>query len=345
MIFTRVSGAAAVGAMLVLAAACTAPAQPARPPRATAAATAPVGLPSPRAEPGALTQAEARRIHARFERLINRVSAARGAGVKQVEAGLALQIDQAQFRLGKLIGRQPKVRSRVTSVSFFIPRLQAHHVRWFVARVVYARSSSSYVDLVFQEQTQGWRMVAGTTTPRKRKMASIAVTADGLSTAVEQHARGLTASPRQLAQAHAASNATLYTDPQARALIAPGYYTSEEAADDRADSAVLRGQWTMQIHAQDLPDIYSLRTTDGGALTWYGVRKQLVYTAAIDGAARLSMAHNPYKTLSRGRSYSRQVTATSASWYLAVIPAATARATSKAVIVGDWWALLSMRGS
>ncbi len=105
--------------------------------------------------PAVLTQAQARQIHDRFERLIRRVSAAGGDGADQIEAGLALRMDRAEFRITKLLRKRPQPRPRVTGVRFFIPRPQTGP-RWFLARTLYA-GSSSRIDLLFQEGKKGWR--------------------------------------------------------------------------------------------------------------------------------------------------------------------------------------------
>ncbi|WP_433259785.1 hypothetical protein ACQPYK_49335 (plasmid) [Streptosporangium sp. CA-135522] len=295
--------------------------------------------------PAALTVAQARRIHDRYQRLMRRIFAAGGTGLEQAQAGLGLQLGQAGDRIARLRGDRPEPSKRVTGVDVAIPRPVAGQRRWFVAMPLYA-GSSQRVHLVFQEGAAGWRLVAGSAAPLDHRLPDIALDADGLAAAVGEDAGGLTATPRALAQAHAASLSTFNADPRGRELITPGGYTSEAAVKARAERAQLRGQWKMQIRTRELPDLFSLRTTDGGTLTWYGLREQLVFTVAASGAQRIAFTDQPnVQTLSRGRSFSRHATVTSAGWFLAVIPAAMSRRAPRAEIVGDWWSALSVRGT
>ncbi|MEV7011162.1 hypothetical protein [Streptosporangium sp. NPDC051022] len=94
-----------------------------------------------------------------------------------------------------------------------------------------------------------------------------------------------------MAQAHVSILATFNEDRQAQNTLTPGRYTTDWAQGRREDRAALRGQWEMTIHAQDQPTIYSLRTVDGGALSWYALREQLTFDVAVDGAQQLGFGN------------------------------------------------------
>ncbi|MFI0425166.1 hypothetical protein [Spongiactinospora sp. 9N601] len=261
-----------------------------------------------------VSNTEARRAYDRYLRLGDRTY-----------AGLALEISRARpepFPPG--------------DVRFIIPRPLPGSPRWFLASTVRAQ-------LIFQETRAGWRVVAGSATPAGYRLPEPALDPDGHAMALDEHATGLYATPRQVAHAHAISLASMHLHPQARAVLAPGTHTSDAARDLQAEQALTRGQWALSITTHDLPALYALRTKDGGALTWYGIRETQTYTPVADPHTAIRFSRPVLAALSRGRAFVSRAVIKAAGSFVAVIP--PAGATAKAAVAGGWYATTSINGS
>jgi hypothetical protein len=275
-------------------------------------ASAPAAAPVTFAKPP-LTQEEARRIYTRYQR-------AKPHHLHRVAAGLALKISERQSRLAD-----------VEPPAITIPRAPGR-VRWFL-------TSSTRTQLVFAETRKGWRLVAGASAPIRQQPIH---DQDGLAVALDQHTAGLIATPRQVAHTHAISRSTLHSHPQARALLAPGMHTSQAAQSTRSAYGATHGQWALRIRSRALPPIYTLRTRDGGALAWYGMRETQTYTPVSASALPIRF-DEPGGVLGPGRSFTRQATITIGSCYLASIPPAATQ--TKAAVIGAWSTTLAVRGA
>ncbi|WP_189242952.1 hypothetical protein [Planobispora rosea] len=339
-------------ALLLLAGGCGMSTPPAAAPPAAVSSPAPVPStrtlePTPAPAPApALTVAQARRIHEQYRRQLARARAADGAGLQHAEAGLALELSRAQERLRRLRGQPPAPPARVVSTRMIIPRLPSGQPRWFAAEVRYA-DRDDVVHLIFAEsaegeQVGGWRVVAGSATPADQVLPRLATTGQGEAQAVPAHATGLPVSPSALARAHAASLSSADSDARARRLIAPGPYTSQAAAAVRAERRALAGRWRLRITSRPWGPIYALRTADGGALVWYALREQQIFTAVDSGAPPLEFGRAQAATLAGGRAFSQQAHLISAGWFCAVLPPA---GDQRARIVGDWYSALKVNGA
>ncbi|MCG5215472.1 hypothetical protein [Streptosporangium sp. KLBMP 9127] len=314
---------------------------PAPAPRHSApvSATAPSTLSK---QPLPLTQDKARRIHARYQRLATKAAHTKDDSLHRAATGLALKISKGESHLATLRRQQPTKPAAITDARFTIPRPLPGQPHWFL--VSFTRAGyTTRVQLIFAEAANGWRLAAGSSTPATQRLPQPALDRDGLATALDEHTGGLIGSPRQVAHAHAISLSTLNSHPQALALLAPGTYTSEAAQSMRSEYAAAQGRWALRISARDLPTLYTLRTQDGGALTWYGVRQTQTYTRAIRSAAPINFSKPSTALLSRGRIFTRRAVITAASWFLATIPPTTTR--TKASVAGDWYITLGVRGS
>ncbi|NRQ39561.1 hypothetical protein HII36_48195 [Nonomuraea sp. NN258] len=295
---------------------------------------------------GVVSLAEAKRVWARHNRLEERAAKRNVSSAASTETGLALEISQAQTRIRKLRGERRKPVEPLAKVTYAIPAKTANRP-WFL--VEYNRqgwAAGSWVQLIFvKTEDAGWRMAAGTYVAGGVKRPAIAVDRDGLATAVPPDTRGGSAfSPRQVAQAMARSWQTRHQDEQALRVLAPGPFTSEQGKAQRAEEAPLKGQWDVRSAHQAPPEVYALKTRDGGTAVWHAVRGRIEFTArsaARSGGRTLAFPGDTkdFATLSRGRSYASRATLTEAAWFAADVPAK-----GKARVYAEWYAGLAISG-
>ncbi|HUR07629.1 MAG TPA: hypothetical protein VM347_34160 [Nonomuraea sp.] len=279
--------------------------------------------PSPAAS-APISQAEAKRVLDQYDRLADQ------ADWKSAEAGLSLQLTNADNRVNALLGERPGKRPAITKTRFAIPPSGA----WFLAEY---KTGSNWTQLIFQKAAEGWRVVSGSVA----RPPAIAEDPNGLATALNVDDRsGLAVSPRQAAEAHARLMSTVGEDAAAQRMFASGDYTTQLVAGLRSDRQKARGQWTLEYQPQLVPEIFALQTSDGGAVVWYGVRQQDTYTAR-PGAAELRLTQRGWAALSRGAFYKSKVTMKSGAIYVAVIPPSS----GKVRIISQWFSPFSINGS
>ncbi|RBQ14171.1 hypothetical protein DP939_42230 [Spongiactinospora rosea] len=332
----RIAFVPALVLMAGLTAACQAPAT-------TSVTTRPASSPAPTSATAPLTQRDASLIHARYQRLFTQAGKARGKGMEDAEAGLALRLTRGQLRLAALEKDDtPFPPFKITKAEFTIPRPLPGQSRWFLATLNYAGSSTT-THLIFAETRDGWRVVAATISEASQPLPAPALDRQGLATALGPQARDLVATPRQVVQAHTTLAAKARYDGHIRAILAPGEQTSKMATDIQSERAVLRGQWRLTLAARALPGIYALRTADGGALVWYGMRDTQTLTRSTPLAGSISFSKPNAATLSRHRSFTRRAVIDGAGCYLAVIPSRKSKATTW--IAGSMYLTLDIHGS
>ncbi|MBG0825799.1 hypothetical protein HS048_34515 [Planomonospora sp. ID91781] len=334
--------------MLTTTVACTtATAAPPPPPATSSRASPPPTAPVPQFT-AAVTEKAARRIHDRYWRLITRSAPTGGTGLSDAEAGLALQLTRAHYRIQALQGVPVARPRRVTSVRFYIPHIApgVGGSPWFVSDL--RRAGGGRTQMVYALTRSGWRVIAGTAT-RTTSLPRIALDSHGLATPISADAAGLSVSPRRVARAHAS---ILSLDPRATSaqddgeitrIVGPAAYTTQAAADTRAEQRALRGQWTMAIDVDVAPTLYALRTHDGGAVVWYALRERLI-VCSLTNRQPISFNRPSTAALSKGRLFHQQAMAKAAGWYVAAIPPASSSptATGRATILGDWHSYLSV---
>ncbi|MGP3931134.1 hypothetical protein [Nonomuraea sp. KM88] len=161
----------------------------------------------------------------------------------------------------------------------------------------------------------------------------------GLATAVApDDGDGLIASPREIAWAHARLQATFGQDRDARRL-----FTAKSAARLDADVRLderehLGNEWNITVRSRPATDIYALRTTNGGALVWYGIQQQ--NTMVARPGATMKFTNRVPAALSHGRSYTRKAVLKTAGIYLAVVPRS-----GPVRMPGEWFISLGVSGS
>lgn len=280
-------------------------------------------VPSPAAA-GPISPTEAKRILDQYERLANQ------ADWKSAEAGLSLQMTNADNRVNALLGERPGKRPAITKTRFAIPPGGA----WFLAEY---KTGSNWTQLIFQKNAEGWRVVSGSVA----RPPAIAKDPNGFASALNVDERGgLAVSPRQAAETHTRLMSTVGEDTAAQRMFASGDYTTQLVAGLRSDRQKARGQWTLKYQPQLVPEIFALETSDGGAVVWYGVRQQDTYTAR-PGAAELRLTQRGWAALSRGAFYKSKVTMKSGAVYVAVIPPSS----GKVRVISQWFSPFSINGS
>ena len=271
-----------------------------------------------------ISETEAKRILDQYERL------AEQADWKSAEAGLSLQLTNADNRVNALLGERPAKRPAITKTRFAIPTSGA----WFLAEY---KTGSNWTQLIFQKTAEGWRVVSGSVA----QPPAIAKDPNGQATALNVDQRGgLAVSPRQAAETHTRLMSTVGEDAVAKQLFASGDYTTELVAGLRSDRQKAKGQWNLTYQPQLVPEIFALETSDGGAVVWYGVRQQDTFTAR-PGAAELRLTQRGWAALSRGAFYKSKVTMKSGTIYLAVIPPSS----GKVRVISQWFSPFSIAGS
>jgi hypothetical protein len=340
------------GLALMMAAACSASGARSQegawtagaPPRASASPSrAPSSSPSssgPTRTKAVLTQAGAELALDGYRGQLQEARQRNGAGLEGLSTGLALELDRAMFRLAKLRGDRLGDLPNVTSTRFVIPK-NPSGTRWFMAEIT-EQGRDYRTQLILEEAADGWRLAAATATPLEAPALPIAVDGEGRATAVEPDATTkLAVSPRALAAAHARALATNGQDARSGQLLAAGPYTTQPITARLADLRLLRGKWDVSDRTQAVPAIYGLRASGGGAVVWYGVREQQVFTARPT-AATLSFTRPEPAALSGKKEFRNRVILVQASWFAAVVPATTAKKTR---VVADWSAQISVTGT
>jgi hypothetical protein len=288
---------------------------------------------------GELTQPEAALVLDRYREQVQQARLQDGAGLEASSTGLALELDRAVLRLAKLSGDRPGDLPPITSTRFVIPK-NSTGARWFLAEIT-EQGEDDRTQLILQETSAGWRLVARTSTPLQGPALPIAVDNEGRATAVAADATTkLAIAPRVVAAAHARALATNGKDARANRLLGAGPYTTQSATARLADLRLLRGQWDVRDRTQVVPSIYALRASGGGAVVWYGVREQQVF-AARPKAATLSFTRPEPAALSGKKEFRSRVILVQASWFAAVVPAS---ASKKTRVVADWTAQISVTG-
>lgn len=335
-----------IGGALVLAAACGAGSVSAPSTGTGVPARASSAAPSPAQT---LTVSEAERIYARYARLYRKIYSVKGKGLEKILSKLALEISRADYRLAQLEGWKPSDSGRVAAVEVTIARVPVGHARWFVATLTYANARTARTHLIFQEgpsgagEMEGWRVVAGSTAAAGQALPRVARNGDGVAEALAEDVEGLVATPRQVAEAHATWISHLDGETGSGRVLAADGYTKDAVTDRRAERAKLRGQWTLRMQTSNPGTVYALRTQDGGALVWYALREQHTYSVAVPGAGQISFSKRGPRLLSAGRQYTHTAQVRFAGWFSAVVPSKSAA--TKAMVVGDWYSALSVRGS
>ncbi|GAA2844699.1 hypothetical protein GCM10010517_00930 [Streptosporangium fragile] len=303
-----------------------------------AATTAPPSA-GPSARPSApqLTQEEAYGIHGRYQRRLSAAQARKDQdAVGKLEHGLALEMTRAGFKTAEMQGTS--LASGIwPNPQIWIPRRVAGEADWFVA-VSYEPGVARVVD-VMSSAPGGWRLVASAADTRATpaRFPKIATDAEGYATSLPENAPGLIATPRQIARAHLASLERAETDSR----FDEGPWTSDTARFWQQERAQLeQADWKLTLSYRLEGPVRALRTSDGGALVWYGARSTEVRTAEKPGATVRLKGSAAVRT--RNKSFANSVSATYGRMYVTHVPPAGSNEPAR--VLGEWSDVLESHG-
>ncbi|MFF5205077.1 hypothetical protein [Streptosporangium sp. NPDC000396] len=306
---------------------------------ASARATTPPSTPdsSPRTGSSQLTAKQAYRIHGRYQRGLSAAQAAldRNA-MKKLEHGLALEMTRASFTTARMEGTS--VASGIwPNPQVWIPRRVEGTADWFVA-VSYEPGVARVAD-VMSSTSAGWRLVASAADTRAtpERFPKIETDPDGYATSLPENASGLLATPREVVRAHLASLENAELDP----MFAEGPWTSEAVLFWQQERAQLEDAgWTLSLSYLPEGPVRALKTSDGGALVWYGARSTDTRKAERMGAKVALKGSAAVRTANK--SFTHSVRATYGRIYVAYIP--PAGSTEPVRLLGEWSDVLESHG-
>ncbi|WP_329087831.1 hypothetical protein [Streptosporangium sp. NBC_01469] len=306
-------------------------------PRAETRTTPPPADPPAGSRSPQLTAKEAYGIHGRYQRGLSVAQARKDeAAMAKLEHGLALEMTRAGFKTAEMQGT-----SLATGIwpnpQVWIPRHVEGTADWFVA-VSYEPGVARIVD-VMSSAPGGWRLVASAADTRATpaRFPKIATDGEGYATSLPESATGLSATPRQIARAHLASLENAEID----ARFDEGPWTSEAALFWQQERARLdQADWRLTLSYRLEGPVRALRTSDGGALVWYGARSTELREAVREGAKVKLKGSAAVRT--RNKSFARSVNATYGRMYVTHIPPAGSNEPAR--VLGEWSDVLESHG-
>jgi hypothetical protein len=271
------------------------------------------------AGPAPLTLAAAKSVLSAYTTANNSANARRStATLATVETGGSYAIDAGLYTVQAADGAAPYAAFTPVAATYYIPRAEpAGGTRWFVVQVSNAFSadpnkvtSTEYLLFTRTASGGGWQnavepyLLAGEGAPQ------VAVSGDGLATAVGATTTSLAVAPEQLA----GRTATAIDGTGAGVTVAdPG------ALADRSDQGFWRGKLptatVTDAHAAATGaagQTFALLTTNGGALVFYTDAAELALTPPAGSVIHLTVPglYSPAQALSRaGLSYLDQFAA------------------------------------
>ncbi|GAA3409763.1 hypothetical protein [Streptosporangium vulgare] len=310
---------------------------PAKKPRAETRTTPPPADPPAGTRSPQLTAKEAYGIHGRYQRGLSVAQARKDqAAMAKLEHGLALEMTRAGFKTAEMQGT-----SLATGIwpnpQVWIPRHVEGVADWFVA-VSHEPGVARIVD-VMSSAPGGWRLVASAADTRATpaRFPKIATDGEGYATSLPENATGLSATPRQIARAHLASLQNAEVDPR----FDDGPWTSEAALFWQQERGRLeQADWRLTLSYRLEGPVRALRTSDGGALVWYGARSTELREAVREGAKVKLKGSAAVRT--RNKSFAHSVSATYGRMYVTHVPPAGSNEPAR--VLGEWSDVLESHG-
>ncbi|MER5645055.1 hypothetical protein [Streptosporangium sp. NPDC002524] len=309
---------------------------PAKKPRETRTTPPPADPPAGSSSPQ-LTAKEAYGIHGRYQRGLSVAQARKDqAAMAKLEHGLALEMTRAGFKTAEMQGT-----SLATGIwpnpQVWIPRHVDGTADWFVA-VSHEPGVARIVD-VMSSAPGGWRLVASAADTRATpaRFPKIATDGEGYATSLPENATGLSATPRQIARAHMASLQNAEID----ARFDDGPWTSEATLFWQQERVRLeQADWKLTLSYRLEGPVRALRTSDGGALVWYGARSTELREAVREGAKVKLKGSAAVRT--RDKAFARSVSATYGRMYVTHVPPAGSNEPAR--VLGEWSDVLESHG-
>lgn len=194
------------------------------------------------------------------------------------------QLTAAAFRTAITAG-EPVPRYRYDTPVFFVPRLRAEDVQWFV---VSARRSTAngknprtvMMGFIQARPSGRWRLSLAALLDKKQKPPKIAVGADGYAKALPTFAPDLVIPPRLVPSIQATLAEEGPHNVAAQVMDTGAYTTSYYAADQKATKAGKKpgGVRTSVVYAATGFPIFPLATTAGGGVVLYSLERDAALT-------------------------------------------------------------------
>lgn len=231
-----------------------------------------------------------------FRRFVNNDDVARASG----DEHLALwwtsegqsELTAAAFRTAIAAG-EPIPRYRYDNPVFYVPRLRAEDVQWFVvsARRTTADGKDPRTALMgfIQARPSGrWRLSLSALLDKTQKPPKIEVDADGYAKALATFDPGLLIPPRLVPSIQATLAEEGPHNVAAQVMDTGQYTTSYYAADQKATKAGKKagGVHSSVVYAATSFPIFPLATTDGGGIVLYALERDAVLTKSTPKGAK-----------------------------------------------------------
>ena len=267
----------------------------------------------------ALSQAQAQQVLASYTTAANQLERRLNGGVLPTfEADPQLTMDAAAVKFRRAVKQKPS-KIEFSGSKFYIPRVNAYP-HWFAASATVGQGQRAVRHaMLFTQAKQGapWLLTAAPF-QQDDPLAGVALDSEGLATPVAQDADGLAIAPKDLPKTHAA----LLTDgPNApgAATLADGSKTSESYKALQQGQKTLSGRGvTMSSRFSTTPySVYALRTKDQGAVVWYVLKQNEVYSASQPGKLTVG---GDLVGLTQAKSARSRMDTTVLVQYLATVP-------------------------
>lgn len=231
-----------------------------------------------------------------FRRFVDNDDVARASG----DEHLALwwtsegqsELTAAAFRTAIAAG-EPIPRYRYDNPVFYVPRLRAEDVQWFVvsARRTTADGKDPRTALMgfIQARPSGrWRLSLSALLDKTQKPPKIEVDADGYAKALATFDPGLLIPPRLVPSIQATLAEEGPHNVAAQVMDTGQYTTSYYAADQKATKAGKKagGVHSSVVYAATSFPIFPLATTDGGGIVLYALERDAVLTKSTPKGAK-----------------------------------------------------------
>ncbi|MEV4255355.1 hypothetical protein AB0J52_19560, partial [Spirillospora sp. NPDC049652] len=270
--------------------------------------------------PPALTRSRAQQVVAAYAVTAGQAGDRLDASLlPKIEADPQLTMDTAAVKLRRVSDARTGPL-KLSHVSVAVPRLSGYP-RWFAAAAVSGAGKGAvrHAMLFTQQRADAPWLLAADPFPTDAPLSRVALDGDGYATAVGSSTSGLALAPGTLPAAH---SALLNAGPRAQGAerLAPGPKTTEAfTALRRAESGLRKSGVTLASRFEPgSPQVYALRTRDGGAVVWYVLKQKEAYSAAKKGKLTVT---GDLVGLAPPSSVSTRMDTTVLIQYLATVPA------------------------
>lgn len=259
------------------------------------------------------------------------------------------QLTAAAFRRAAAAG-EPVPRYRYEEPRFYVPRLRATDVQWFVvsARRTTADGKdphTAFMGFIRSRPTQHWRLSLSALLDKKQEPPKILLDADGYAKALPTFDDSLVIPPRLVPSIQATIAEEGPHNVASRVMAAGPYTTAYYAADQKTTKTVktvtkgkkVDGLRTSVVYAATSFPIFPLATADGGGLVLYALSRDTVISKSKKKPGRVPIPKGATPFISPSLVHG-MLDVSQTMQYVAVVPPKPkpkpGAATAKADIIG-----------